>query len=382
MNKYKEKSLDLIRYGLKNSLIERRKSMNWIKLQGKTRKICIFCAGDTGKKVATYLANNDIEIFCFADNDVSKCGKEIQGKPCLSLDELSLKKDEFIVIIASVYIVDVWMQLKSLGFKYLLSCYEIQWLSNNYVVEMKSDVVEQRITDVFDILSDEQSKEIVYKKICSLTKYKNRFNFKFTFEDVCSNQQYFPSDIHLENKRGVFVDCGAYVGDTLEAVHSFIDWTRQGYVGYELDKANYQILEKYIQSTPTAVRNQLEIFNLGVGKNNMPVHYDSNDMETKFEVQSNSNQVVNGRLVTLDSSLLNKRVWYIKMDIEGSEMDALQGAEELIKMQKPVLGICIYHKFSDLWNIPLYIKSLVPEYRIYIRHHTDIHLETVCYATL
>ena len=50
--------------------------------------------------------------------------------------------------------------------------------------------------------------------------------------------------------------------------------------------------------------------------------------------------------------------------------------------QKPVLGICLYHKFSDLWTIPLYIKKIVPEYKIYIRHHTDIYLETVCYATL
>ena len=56
------------------------------------------------------------------------------------------------------------------------------------------------------------------------------------------------------------------------------------------------------------------------------------------------------------------------MDIEGAEMDALIGATELIIDQKPVLGICLYHKFSDLWTIPLYIKKIVPEYKIYIRH--------------
>lgn len=54
--------------------------------------------------------------------------------------------------------------------------------------------------------------------------------------------------------------------------------------------------------------------------------------------------------------------------------------QKTIVMHKPKLAICIYHSAEDLWRIPIYIKQLVPEYKIYIRHHTDIQYETVCYA--
>ena len=54
------------------------------------------------------------------------------------------------------------------------------------------------------------------------------------------------------------------------------------------------------------------------------------------------------------------------MDIEGSEMKALKGAEKLIRERKPNLAICVYHKPNDIVDIPLYLKSLVPEYKIYL----------------
>ena len=70
------------------------------------------------------------------------------------------------------------------------------------------------------------------------------------------------------------------------------------------------------------------------------------------------------------------------MDIEGSEQDALLGAAGIIRRDRPRLAICIYHKPEDLYEIPFLIKELVPEYRLYIRHHSDTYAETVLYATL
>jgi hypothetical protein len=73
-------------------------------------------------------------------------------------------------------------------------------------------------------------------------------------------------------------------------------------------------------------------------------------------------------------------VTFIKMDVEGAEPLALRGASRIIRSQKPRLAVCVYHHFSHLWEVPGMIHELVPEHRIYLRHHTNLEYETVCYA--
>ena len=68
------------------------------------------------------------------------------------------------------------------------------------------------------------------------------------------------------------------------------------------------------------------------------------------------------------------------MDIEGFELEALKGAENIIRTLKPKLVICIYHKILDFYEIPMYLKSLVPEYKFKVRQHEPGFCETVLYA--
>ena len=70
------------------------------------------------------------------------------------------------------------------------------------------------------------------------------------------------------------------------------------------------------------------------------------------------------------------------MDIEGAEMSALQGASEVIRKNRPKLTICIYHSDEDLFRIAEYVHELVPEYKLYIRHHSKSDVETVLYAVI
>ena len=74
-------------------------------------------------------------------------------------------------------------------------------------------------------------------------------------------------------------------------------------------------------------------------------------------------------------------VSYMKMDIEGAEMQALYGAREQIRKNKPQLAICVYHRMEDFLDIWHYLMELVPEYRFYLRHHNmSAGTETVLYA--
>ena len=120
---------------------------------------------------------------------------------------------------------------------------------------------------------------------------------------------------------------------------------------------------------------ELLAYNCGVGERNEAVLYDD-----AISGAAIANEGIEGKTVRLSDHLRTEAVSFIKMDIEGAEMGALRGAAELIRSRRPDLAICTYHTISDLYEIPLYIHALVPEYRLYLRHHTPVFCETVCYA--
>jgi len=71
---------------------------------------------------------------------------------------------------------------------------------------------------------------------------------------------------------------------------------------------------------------------------------------------------------------------YIKMDIEGAELEALWGARKLLKEHKPVLAICAYHTSDHLWEIPLLIHAIQPDYKLHLRRYAEGAWELVWYA--
>ena len=84
--------------------------------------------------------------------------------------------------------------------------------------------------------------------------------------------------------------------------------------------------------------------------------------------------------VSLDTMLAGEMPTFIKMDIEGMEIDALRGAENLIRMHHPQLAICVYHDMSHIWRIPLLLREFYSGYRFYLRNYQYMGLETVVYA--
>ena len=84
--------------------------------------------------------------------------------------------------------------------------------------------------------------------------------------------------------------------------------------------------------------------------------------------------------VTLDEALVGCSPTYIKMDIEGSELDAIAGARAVVESSLPVLAICVYHQHDHLWRIPAAIRDISDRYRFYLRPHMLEAWDLVCYA--
>ena len=93
-----------------------------------------------------------------------------------------------------------------------------------------------------------------------------------------------------------------------------------------------------------------------------------------------SNEYISVPVCSIDSELKGVVPTFIKMDIEGAEMEALWGAVEIIKSFKPRLAISVYHKPEDMTDIMEYLLQINPDYKFYLRHYSSCCWETVLYA--
>lgn len=176
----------------------------------------------------------------------------------------------------------------------------------------------------------------------------------------------------------VFVDAGAYTGDTAEKYIKFCNGNYEKMHLFELDLKIYEKLKKNVRDLESVNSQKIICYPYGVSDDNKEVHLFGGDSSSTICDCGEGD--ITGTVKKLDDILKGEKVTFIKMDIEGAEVGALKGGSHIIKKQTPKLAICIYHSPEDMLEIPMQIKELVPEYRIYIRHYTDMMLETVCYA--
>ena len=171
---------------------------------------------------------------------------------------------------------------------------------------------------------------------------------------------------------GVFVDGGCYDFATSFA---FIERVKSQYnkiVAFEPDENSYRVCADQVQLNHVL---RTKIIHAGLGKEDAQLPFHSNATASKFDKDGTS--LVN--IVTLDHTI-SDQVAFIKLDVEGFELDALIGARQTIQRDKPLCAISVYHKRGDLLVIMQYLSKIVPEYRFAIRHYTAALFETVLYA--
>ena len=120
-----------------------------------------------------------------------------------------------------------------------------------------------------------------------------------------------------------------------------------------------------------------KIYSQGLGEKVANLKF-SNDATLGSRITKKGHLTI--QVVPLDR-IINKAT-FIKLDIEGAEKEALRGAKKIIIKYSPKLVICIYHKSTDLWRIPLLIKKYVSSYSFYLRHYGQFIYGTVCYAVV
>lgn len=234
----------------------------------------------------------------------------------------------------------------------------------------------EKILQVYDLYEDDKSKEIYTEIIC------NRIAPHLAekcFNDLKEENEYWTTGIvSIIPEQEFIVDCGAYTGDSLEQYMKLFDNKIGAYYCFELNNKIADCCQKTINKYHN---EKITLIRAGVSDENKTIMI-VNTGDEMSSLQHECGEEVEARLVRLDDELRDKKVTYIKMDVEGEELAALRGAEGIIQKQLPKLCVSVYHLLSDLWEVPLYMKQINSDYKLYLRHHTAIVADTDCYAVL
>lgn len=334
----------------------------------KKNKLIIFGAGSSGLRIKKYLESKGYEVSFFCDNDIDKQGLTFDGVKTLNPKELySLNKKQFLVCIASEWRYDIALQLKAIGIKYLdLFYWDSRWKDHFKPSIIKENI--DSINNAFLLLEDTQSKKV----FVSILKYRLTLD---PCQLIIANHRQYDHPLIIFKHGNAIIDGGAFDGRTSVFFREKFKAEHNIYA-FEPQKNNFNSLVRNIERIEA--ENIVAVpFGLWINKMKKFININTATNQGYFVDNEGESEI---DCVSLDSFCLKNNIipGIIKLDIEGSELQALQGAINTIKSQKPHLIICVYHKPTDLWQIPLYLKSF--NYKHYIAHHNSSLTESVLYC--
>lgn len=210
-------------------------------------------------------------------------------------------------------------------------------------------------------------------------QYKSFKNILYPIADTL-NPSYIEPEIFNLDSREIFVDIGVL---NLQNSIDFAEWANNSAGGFEKiyafepDSKAYTYSMKRLAEIDGEDRKKIELVNLGLGSEEKMVEF---PVEYKGSGAKKNNEMISLKVVSLDAYLNGKPVTFVKMDVEGAEMDVLLGMQKTIVKYKPKLAVCIYHKHEDLFDISSFLLDLVPEYKFHIRHYNSNETECVLFC--
>lgn len=259
-------------------------------------------------------------VVAFCDNDKDKQGKMLGGAPVISVEEACKSYSGAVYLVVAVYhFEEIKEQLLSLGVSE----------DNIFVREIPADVY---------------------------------------------GLQYFDKKLLSDQVGGVFIDGGSLdLENSIQFLSLFPD-AKKAYA-FEPNRENYKYCLKRLENTECS--QKIEIVNKGLFDSEGEIHF-KNDKGCSSITEDGDETI---QTISIDCFMKGKeKVSLIKMDIEGAELAALEGAREVIKRDRPDLAICVYHKNSDILDILQQILDINPDYRLFLRHYSESGGETVVYA--
>ena len=299
---------------------------NFLNGFSRRKDIILFGAGKIGRTTKQYLEVCGYFPICYCDNKITGV---IDGIPVISVNKLIKNQHNAVIIICSqIYRKEMYEEL----------------LKNGYPAE--------------NILIPGGNRIQIY-----------------------CGKQYF--DLFQPQQKEVFIDAGSFDGNTVVDFFSWFNGNKKDRKCYSLEPVT-ELYNSIIERCKREKWENVIIQNLATWDKEEIIYLTKDRKENNLIwggscVGKIGETMVIGKPIDNICSQ-NEDVTFIKMDIEGAELKALQGAKNIILKNRPRLAISIYHKPLDIIEIPSYILSLIPEYKLYIRQYAADFTETILYA--
>ncbi len=326
----------------------------WTHLKTTTEPIIVFGTGNGADKVFRAFSRYSVTVSGVAASNGFVRDRYFHGFKVEPLSHFEELYESFTVAVAfGSSLKSVMDLIKEIGEKHALfvPCVPVvgEEIFDDEFVEKNGE----KLNRAYSLLSDGASRHVFESYVNFL--YSGKLSYLFSCES--EESEAFLNCIHLKNDE-IYADIGAYRGDTVERFLKYTGGEYQYIIAAEPDKKSFLKLIKNCGG--------LERF---YAKNAVVT---SRDGEIPFS-QSGGRQSFAGcgELmcgVTLETLMDGKKPSYIKIDAEGEELNILNGSKEFLNRCKPKMNIAAYHKNSDIFDIPILLKEICPEYKIYLRH--------------
>ena len=349
------------------------------------RQPILFGAGNLGRKTLRGLRAAGITPRAFVDNNSAIWGKEIDGVPVWSPVEAAARYGDSVTFIMTIWrgegtdtMAERCQPLVDLGCRHIINFGQVFWkypevFLPHYSFDLPHKVLEQadEVRRAFELWADDASRAEYVAQI--------RWRLHLDFDGLprpVKHPIYFPDDLYAIAADERFVDCGAFDGDTLRTFLARAGERFDKVFAFEADPANFAKLRDYVAKLPAGLGDKVEVFDCAVGARDGQVFFDATG--TEASAVGASGLAIDCK--RLDHVLADRAPTWIKMDIEGSELDAIEGASGLLATSAPILAVCVYHRQDHLWRAPLMIQALRSGYQFFLRPHLLESWDLLCYA--
>ncbi|MDE5765130.1 MAG: FkbM family methyltransferase [Ruminococcus sp.] len=352
------------------SFIKEKKS-TWDKLKEETRPIFIYGMGDGALKIMSVFRRENITLSGIFASDEFVRGHSFEGYKVHKLSEVEEMVDDFVVVLAfAAGYQEIVDKVHEIANKHTLYVPDVPVVGAgifNYDYCLKHA---EELQKVYDMLADDYSRKV----------YANIINFKISgdisyLDSVTTPKSEIYKSIIKPSSSEVYVDLGAYNGDTIREILEFTRGRYTGIYAVEPDRKNFKKLSNFVDGMKFVYPHNVAAWCVDT---ELPF---ASKAGRQSAISASSEHKIEAR--TVDSILGRKPASIIKMDVEGFEREAIWGAANTIARYSPKLMIAMYHRNEDIFELPLLVKMLNPSYKLYIRHQLYIPAwETNLYATL